>query len=315
MRNTCLRASLAVLLSLGTLDAGAAEPPRARLRDLGIAIGRFPTGAWNAITDVPGVTVGHVTLNRGLGPLKPGEGPVRTGVTAIVPRADVWNKKCFAGSFTLNGNGELTATNWVAESGWLETPILLTDTLSVGKVSNGVVSWMAKHYPDMGIEDDVVLPTVGECDDSFLNDQRGRHVSEADAIAAIETAKTGPVAEGTVGAGTGMVSYRFKGGIGTSSRKLTADLGGYTVGVLANCNMGAREDLLIDGVPVGREITDLMPKRKPSEGSIIIVVATDAPLLPHQLQRLAKRSAMGLARTGSIASHGSGDFILAFSTA
>jgi D-aminopeptidase len=174
---------------------------------------------------------------------------------------------------------------------------------------------MAQHYPGMGIEDDVVLPMVGECDDSFLNDQRGRHVSESDAIAAIETAQSGPVAEGAVGAGTGMVSYRFKGGIGTSSRKLPANMGGYTVGVLSNCNMGAREDLLIDGVPIGREIQDLMPKSKVSEGSVIIVVATDAPLLPHQLQRLARRSAMGLARTGSIASHGSGDFVIAFSTA
>jgi D-aminopeptidase len=173
---------------------------------------------------------------------------------------------------------------------------------------------MAKHYPDMGIEDDVVLPTVGECDDSFLNDQRGRHVSESDTIAAIETAASGPVAEGAVGAGTGMVSFRFKGGIGTASRKLPASMGGYTVGILANCNMGAREDLVINGVPVGREITDLMPKRKPSEGSIILVIATDAPLLPHQLERLAKRGAMGLARTGAIASHGSGDFIMAFST-
>lgn len=315
MRNPCLRASLAVLLSLSSLTALAADPPRARLRDLGIRIGRFATGHWNAITDVPGVKVGHVTLRQGDGDLKPGVGPVRTGVTAIVPRDDVWTKKCFAGSFTLNGNGELTATNWVSEAGWLETPILLTDTLSVGRVSNGVVSWMAKHYPDMGIEDDVVLPMVGECDDSFLNDQRGRHVSESDAVAAIESARSGPVAEGAVGAGTGMVSYRFKGGIGTSSRKLPDSLGGYTVGVLANCNMGAREDLLIDGVPVGREITDLMPKRKVSEGSIIIVVATDAPLLPHQLQRLAKRGAMGLARTGTIASHGSGDFVMAFSTA
>ncbi|MBC7543550.1 MAG: P1 family peptidase [Candidatus Sericytochromatia bacterium] len=288
---------------------------RARLRELGIAIGRIPTGEWNAITDVPGVKVGQVTIVRGEGALQPGKGPVRTGVTAIIPRDDVWNKKCFAASFVLNGNGEMTATNWVQEAGWLETPILLTDTLNVGKVSDGVVSWMSKLNPQMGIADDVVLPLVAECDDSFLNDQRGRHVSEQDVLTAIEHAKSGPVAEGAVGAGTGMVSYRFKGGIGTSSRKLPAEMGGYTIGVLVNCNMGTRDELRIDGVPVGAEIQDLMPKSKVSEGSIIIVVATDAPLLPHQLQRLAKRSAMGLARTGTIASHGSGDFIIAFSTA
>ncbi len=318
MRNARLRATLTTFLCLGSLTAAAgpqAEPPRARLRDLGITIGHFPTGQWNAITDVPGVKVGQVSIVRGDGPLQPGKGPVRTGVTAIVPRDDVWHNKCFAGGFVLNGNGEMTATNWVQEAGWLETPILLTDTLNVGRVSDGVVSWLSQHNPDMGIEDDVVIPLVAECDDSFLNDQRGRHVSEQDVITAIDSAKSGPVAEGAVGAGTGMVSYRFKGGIGTSSRKLPAAMGGYTIGVLANCNMGARGDLLINGVPVGQEIQDLMPKSKVSEGSIILVVATDAPLLPHQLQRIAKRCAMGLARTGTIASHGSGDLIMAFSTA
>jgi D-aminopeptidase len=208
----------------------------------------------------------------------------------------------------------VTGTDWIAEAGWLETPIVLTDTLSVGKVSDAVVSWMAKHHPNMGDGDDVVLPVVAECDDSFLNDQQGRHVSTADVMQAIEGARSGPVAEGAVGAGTGMVAYRFKGGIGTASRRLTADQGGWTVGVLVNCNMGAREDLRLDGVPVGREITELMPRYKPSEGSIIVVVATDAPVLPHQLERLAKRAAMGLARTGSTARQSSGDFMLAFST-
>lgn len=245
----------------------------------------------------------------------PGQGPVRTGVTAIVPRDDVWNRKVFAGGFVLNGNGEMSAMHWVREAGWLETPILLTGTLSVGRTMDAMVGWMGKKYPAMGIDDDVVLPMVGECDDSFLNDQRGRHIQEKDVYAALDGAKTGPVPEGAVGAGTGMVSYRFKGGIGSASRVLPKAAGGYTVGVLVNCNMGAREDLRIDGVPVGREITDLMPKRKPSEGSIIMVIATDAPLLPHQLERIAKRGALGLARTGTTARHSSGDFMLAFSTA
>lgn len=302
------------LLSLATA-AIAAEPPRMRLRELGVELGQYPTGRWNAITDVAGVKVGQVTLNRGSGKLVPGEGPVRTGVTAILPRDDVWTRKVFAGGFVLNGNGETTGLSWINEAGWLETPILLTDTLSVGKVSDAVVTWMARRYPAMGVSDDVVLPVVAECDDSFLNDQRGRHVRTEDVLSAIEGAKSGPVAEGSVGAGTGMVSYRFKGGIGTASRVLPKEDGGYTVGVLVNCNMGARSDLRIDGVPVGREITDLMPVRKPGEGSIIVVVATDAPLLPHQLQRLARRAALGLARTGSTARHSSGDFMLAFSTA
>lgn len=308
-------AATALALLAMTASALAAEPPRMRLRELGIIIGQYPTGRWNAITDVAGVRVGQVTLNRGSGKLVPGKGPVRTGVTAIVPREDVWHNKLFASGFVLNGNGEMTGLSWINEAGWLEAPIVLTDTLSVGKVSDSVVTWMTKHYPEMGIRDDVVLPVVAECDDSFLNDQQGRHVQPADVFHAIDGAQSGPVTEGAVGAGTGMVSYRFKGGIGTASRVLPKEAGGYTVGVLVNCNMGARSALRIDGVPVGREIADLMPLRKPGEGSIIAVVATDAPLLPHQLQRLAKRAALGLARTGSPAAHSSGDFMLAFSTA
>lgn len=311
------RVVLPVLLSaLVAAPAAAKEPAQqVRARDLGIRLGAYPTGPWNAITDVAGVKVGHTTLKRGHGKLVAGQGPVRTGVTAIVPRDDVWRKKVFAGGFVLNGNGELTGLSWIKEAGWLETPILLTGTLSVGRASDAMVGWMARHNPEMGVSDDVVLPVVGECDDSFLNDQRGRHVREADVFAALDGAQSGPVAEGAVGAGTGMVSYRFKGGIGTSSRVTPKEAGGYTVGVLVNCNMGAREDLRIDGVPVGREITDLLPKRKPSEGSIIMVIATDAPLLPHQLERVAKRGALGLARTGTTARHSSGDFMLAFSTA
>ncbi|MBM3270482.1 MAG: P1 family peptidase [Candidatus Sericytochromatia bacterium] len=297
---------------------------RARLRDLGIVIGRYPPGKWNAITDVAGVKVGHKTVIKGKGKLVPGKGPARTGVTAIVPRDDVWNKKVFAGSFVLNGNGELTALNWVREAGWLETPILLTDTLSVGRVADAMVSWMNRTYPDHGIEDDVVLPMVGECDDGYLNDQQGRHVREADVFEALDRAATGPVAEGAVGAGTGMISYRHKAGIGTASRKLPAAEGGWTVGVLVNANIG-RQSLVLAGVPVGEEIKPpgwkaewgSRPRRgdEPREGSIIVVVATDAPLLPHQLDRVAKRAAMGIPRTGSPAHHGSGDLVVAFSTA
>ncbi|MEB3186596.1 MAG: P1 family peptidase [bacterium] len=290
-------------------------PGRARLRDLGIRIGRGTPGRFNAITDVPGVKVGHVTLVAGDGPLVPGQGPVRTGVTAIVPREDVWRNKCFAAGHVFNGNGEVTGLHWVNESGHLETPILLTDTLSVGRVADSVVSWMCRQYPDMGRLSDTVLPVVAECDDQFLNDQQGRHVGPEHVFAAIDGATSGPVAEGCVGAGTGMVAYRFKSGIGTASRVLPVKTGGYTVGVLVNANMAPRPELRIAGVPVGELITDLMPQLKPSEGSIIMVVATDAPLLPHQLARVAKRAIMGLSRTGSTGRNSSGDFVLAFSTA
>lgn len=309
------RIAIALAILAIALPARSAEAPRARLRDLGITIGHYRPGRWNAITDVAGVRVGHVTVIEGSGKLVPGHGPARTGVTAIVPRTDIWHKKCMAATFDLNGNGELTGTHWINEAGWLETPVILTDTLCVGRASDAVVTWMEREYPQMGISDDVVLPVVGECDDTFLNDQRGRHVTEADVIRAIDEARSGPVPEGSVGAGTGMTCYRFKGGVGTSSRVLDPQDGGYTVGVLVNCNMGVRSDLRIDGVPVGEEITDLLPKRSPTEGSIIIVVGTDAPLTPTQLQRLCKRAALGLARTGSTARNSSGDLMLAFSTA
>ncbi|MEB3220948.1 MAG: P1 family peptidase [Candidatus Sericytochromatia bacterium] len=289
--------------------------PRVRLRDLGVRIGQLPPGRWNAITDVAGVKVGHTTLVSGEGPLRVGVGPVRTGVTAIVPRDDVWRQKVFASGVVINGNGLLTALDWIKEAGCLETPIVLTDTLSVGRVSDAVVTWMMRRYPAMGIDDDVVLPCVGECDDGFLNDQRGRHVQEPHVLAALDGARSGPVEEGGVGAGTGMVAYRFKAGIGTASRVLPKARGGWTVGVLVNANMGRREDLRIAGVPVGERIQDLMPRRKPGEGSIIVVVATDAPLLPHQLERVARRAILGIGRTGSVVAHSSGDFAVAFSTA
>lgn len=302
----------------------AADEPRARIRDLGVTIGHFPTGPLNTITDVAGVKVGHATLMKGEGALVPGQGPVRTGTTVIIPRDDVWHKKVPAGAFVLNGTGEMTGLAWVAESGFLEYPIALTNTLNIPRVANGVMSWMIQQYPEIGISDDTLTPVVAECDDSRLNDIQGRHVSEQDVMAALDGATSGPVKEGTVGAGTGMVSYGFKGGIGTSSRRLPHDQGGYTIGVLVNANHGRRPELTIAGVPVGRlyerepaTVGQLVaPDAAPGQGdgSIIVVIATDAPLDGRQLTRVAKRAAIGLARTGSTVRHGSGDFMLAFST-
>ena len=308
--------ALLALLSVDMERGVAAEPAdsRQRARKLGIVIGRHQPGPLNAITDVAGVKVGQVTLNRGEGALKPGQGPVRTGVTVIVPRDDVWHKKVPAGFFVLNGTGEMTGLAWVAESGFLEYPIALTNTLNVPRVADGVMSWMIKRYPEIGITDDTLTPVVAECDDSRLNDSQGRHVSEQDVMTALDNAATGSVAEGAVGAGTGMVSYGFKGGIGTSSRKLSREEGGYTVGVLVNANHGRREELVVAGVPVGRLYRGGEQASHGAEGSIIVVIATDAPLDSRQLGRLAKRAALGLARTGSTARHGSGDFMLAFST-
>lgn len=306
----------------GSPDPAAAESlsDRLRIRELGIVIGQYQPGPLNAITDVAGVKVNHTTLIQGDGALKPGSGPVRTGVTVVIPRDDIWHKKVQAGSFVLNGTGEMTGLAWVTESGFLEYPIALTNTLNVPRVANGVISWMVKQYPAIGIEDDTLTPVVAECDDGRLNDIQGRHVSEEDVMAALDGASGGPVKEGSVGAGTGMVSYGFKGGIGTSSRKLTEREGGYTVGVLVNANHGRRPELIVSGVPVGK-LYEPTPRRSElissgqSEGSIIVIIATDAPLDSRQLTRVAKRAALGLARTGSTARHGSGDFMLAFSTA
>lgn len=321
LRSTVALTAWCVLFA-GHVFAGMGEAAdvRQRARELGIVVGRYQPGPFNAITDVAGVKVGHRTLVRGEGPLKPGEGPVRTGVTVIVPREDVWQKKVPAGSFVLNGTGEMTGLSWVAESGFLEYPIALTNTLNVPRVADGVISWMIKRYPAIGISDDTLTPVVAECDDGRLNDIQGRHVSEVDVIAALESAKSGPVEEGAVGAGTGMIAYGFKGGIGTSSRKLPLQEGGYTVGVLVNANHGRRHELVVNGVPVGRLYESASPLAEslqsgPHEGSIIIIIATDAPLDSRQLGRLAKRAALGLARTGATARHGSGDFMLAFSTA
>ncbi|HEX9814343.1 MAG TPA: P1 family peptidase, partial [Myxococcota bacterium] len=261
------------------------------------------------------VHVGQVTLNRGEGKLQPGKGPVRTGVTAILPHAgDLWNERVPAATYVLNGTGEMTGSIWIETQGALEVPILLTNTMNVGRVMDGVVAYMLKRYPDIGIGDDVVVPTVAECDDSTLNDARGIHVSIEDTLRAIESANGGAVAEGAVGAGTGMMAFDFKAGIGTSSRVLADEDGGYTVGVLVNSNMDTRKNLRVDGVPVGREIGDRLPIRG-QDGSIVIAIATDAPLDHLKLKRLASKASLGLARTGAVSRHGSGDLFIAFSTA
>lgn len=321
------RTILLLILAIGicvapfvSAQAGEPEEPRLRSRALGIVVGSYTPGPLNAITDVAGVTVGQTTLISGDGPLKPGIGPIRTGVTVVIPRDDVWHKKVPAGSFVLNGTGEMTGLAWISESGFLEYPIALTNTLNVPRVANGVMSWMIARYPEIGITDDTLTPVVAECDDGRLNDIQGRHVSEADVVKALDSASAGVVQEGTIGAGTGMVSYGFKGGIGTSSRRLPETEGGYTIGVLVNANHGRRPELIVSGIPVGQRYEKVPPVAQAlspgqSEGSIIVIIATDAPLDSRQLTRLAKRAALGLARTGSTARHGSGDFMLAFSTA
>jgi L-aminopeptidase/D-esterase-like protein len=281
-----------------------AQKPRAR--DLGVPFDGTP-GPLNAITDVAGIEVGHNTLISG-----EGKSAVRTGVTAILPRGKKSQDPVFGGWFTLNGNGEMTGTTWLEEGGFLEGPVMITNTHSVGVVRDAVIDWRIKHgftgeYPWS-------LPVVAETYDGWLNDINGFHVKPADAFHALDTAQSGPVAEGNVGGGTGMVCNEFKGGIGTASRKLSAKDGGYTIGVLVQCNYGVRENLRVAGVPVGREIPEHAAYDKES-GSIIVVVATDAPLLPFQLKRLARRVPLGLGRDGSIAGNGSGDIFVAFSTA
>ena len=325
------------LLALPLASLAAQSPPRGR--ELGIP---FPgkTGQWNAITDVPGVSVGHVTLIQGDGALVPGKGPIRTGVTAIFPRPRGDWDFVMAGTFNLNGNGDMTGVNWVKESGFLEGPILLTGTHSVGTVRDAAIKWQETHGRDFLF----TYPLVAETFD-VLNDANGGHVKPEHAWAALDSARTGAVREGGVGGGTGMGCNGFKGGIGTSSR-VVAGPGGkaYTLGVLVQCNYGG--DLHILGAPVGREITDLrfcstlageqsrawlrgIPKcgqaTRPRQeedvaeqigrGSIIVIVATDAPMLPHQLERISRRVAMGLGKLGSFAGNGSGDLFLSFSTA
>src|SRR5271156_601605 len=279
-----------------------------------IPVGTLPPGPNDAITDVAGGRVGQVTKIEGApGPLVPGVGPVRTGVTVVLPNDDPWTKRVAAATFDLNGNGELTGAHWVDEAGFLEVPIALTNTLDVGRVDDGVVDWTIRKHPGIGVDDDVPLPVVAECDDQGLNDIQGRHVRPQDVVTALEGATVGDFARGDVGAGTGMRAFGFKAGIGTASRLVAPSAGGYTVGVLVNANTGSREELQIDGVPLGRilanELLPTIPKGVPlrtrgraADGSVIVVLATDAPLDGRQLGELAKRAVLGLARTG-ITSH------------
>jgi L-aminopeptidase/D-esterase-like protein len=303
-------ATLIVAFCLTPADGSAQARPRAR--DLGIPFDGTP-GPLNAITDVAGLEVGHTTLISGSGKLEVGVGPVRTGVTAIFPRGKSSADPVFAGWFSLNGNGEMTGTTWVEESGFLEGPIMLTNTHSVGTVHEAVIAWRVKHGRPDGSEYWWSLPVVAETWDGWLNDINGFHVKQEHVFKAIESAHSGPVPEGNVGGGTGMICYEFKGGVGTASRTVVMAHRSYTVGAHVQCNCGGRSQLRIAGAPVGIEI----PERPAygDAGSIIIVIATDAPFLPHQLKRLARRAALGLARTGSVASNGSGDIFIAFSTA
>ena len=307
-----LEAILLVMVGVALLPSCSRAQDKPRARDIGVPFEGIP-GPLNAITDVQGVEVGHTTLISGDGPLVVGEGPVRTGVTAILPRGKRYDP-VFAGWYSLNGNGEMTGTTWVEESGFLGGPVMITNTHSVGVVRDAVVEWLVSEEIDSGIA--WGLPVVAETYDGFLNDINGFHVTKEHAFAALNGASSGAVAEGGVGGGTGMICHGFKGGIGTASRRLRANAGGYTVGVLVQANYGGRTTLTIAGVPVGREITDLRPARgTQGDGSIIVVVATDAPLLPQQLKRLARRVPLGVARVGGLGTNGSGDIFIAFSTA
>ncbi len=331
MRKTLFIFGLA-LLSAGQLYAQVSA------RALGVPLVGTP-GPLNAITDVAGVEVGHATIIAGSGRLQTGQGPVRTGVTAILPRGRSGHDSVFAAWFTLNGNGEMTGTTWIRESGILETPILITNTHSVGIARDALIEWLRAHGRDFSW----ALPVVAETWDGLLNDINGFHVKKEHVFAAIDSARGGPVKQGAVGGGTGMLCIGFKGGIGSASRKISERGGGYTVGVLVQCNYGSRRGLRVAGVPVGELIKthqlcyekDHLPaaerwgiplctalrsasgvsERERELGSIIIVVATDAPLLPHQLERIIKRAALGIGRLGGIASNGSGDIFIAFSTA
>jgi L-aminopeptidase/D-esterase-like protein len=301
----------ALLLTL-TLAASAQKP---RARDLGVPFDGTP-GRNNAITDVKDVEVGHTTLISGEGKLVVGQGPVRTGVTAVLPRGRANTAAVFAAWFTLNGNGEMTGTTWVEDSGFLDGPVMITNTHSVGVVRDAVIAWKVKHGPPDMEGYWWSLPVVAETWDGWLNDINGFHVHPEDAWHALDTAHPGPVEEGNVGGGTGMICNEFKGGIGTASRVLDAKSGGYTVGVLVQCNYGRRDQLLIAGVPVGKEIPEHPAYGNASDtGSIIVIVATDAPLIPTQLKRVAKKVSLGLGRDGSYSGDGSGDIFLAFSTA
>jgi L-aminopeptidase/D-esterase-like protein len=311
-----------VIAVVFTLAAFAPAQNKPRARDLGIPFDGTP-GPLNAITDVKGVEVGFTTLISGKPPLKVGVGPIQTGVTAILPRGiQSYGDPVLGGYFSMNGNGEMTGMHWLEESGLLPGPVMITNTHSVGIVRDGVIEWMRDKnlLPDGNYP--WAMPIATETYDGRLNDINGFHVHKEDAFYALDSAKSGPVAEGNVGGGTGMVCYQFKGGTGTSSRKIAAKFGGYTVGVLVQCNCGGYDELHVAGIPVGRQIVreklygEVQGKASDDGmGSIIIVVATDAPLMPTQLKRLARRAAMGLAWTGTSVSDGDGDIFLAFSTA
>jgi D-aminopeptidase len=326
-----LRPLLAAAVLVGTVASEAATQPNKRARDLGIPLEGAP-GAMNAITDVRGVEVGVTTIIQGHGKLVVGRGPIRTGVTAVFPRGRASTEAVYGAWFSLNGNGEMTGTTWLEESGFLGGPVMITNTHSVGIVHDAVIEWVVKQ----GKAFDWSLPVVAETWDGGLNDINGFHVKKEHVFAAIETANAGPVPEGNVGGGTGMTCHQFKGGTGTSSRRITVVGSEYTVGVLVQCNYGSRRRFAVAGVPVGREIPDLLPcfapladgtqARTPAcatgprsdgdgEGSIIVVVATDAPLLPHQLKRVVKRAALGVGRMGGMGEDSSGDIFIAFSTA
>jgi D-aminopeptidase len=307
---------LLVLLLMASTTAFAQSQPRARA--LGVPFDGTP-GPLDAITDVKGVEIGDTTLVRGEGKLIVGKGPVRTGVTVIFPRGRADADPVYAGWFSQNGNGEMTGTTWVEESGFLEGPIGITNTHSVGLVRDSIIAWSVQS--GRLAQQPWSLPVVAETWDGYLNDINGFHVQQSDVFSALSSARGGPVSEGDVGGGTGMVCYGFKGGDGSASRMLSAETGGYTVGVLVQCNCGRRPQLTIAGVPIGKLIpgtghnAQLEPEVTGDVGSIIIVVATDAPLLPTQLKRLARRATMGLARTGSSSGNSSGDIFIAFSTA
>jgi D-aminopeptidase len=292
-----------------------------RARDLGVVIGRGRPGPANAITDVGGVRVGHATLIHGDGPLSVGRGPVRTGVTVVVPHdGDVWTEPLYAGAHRLNGNGELTGLEWIREGGHLAGPIGITNTHSVGVVRDGIIRNAVRQLP-FGTSY-WALPVVGETWDGLLNDIDGFHVAADHVDAALASARAGEVEEGNVGGGTGMICHSFKGGIGTASRVVDPEWGGFTVGVLVQANYGRREWLRVDGVPVGEAIpaTEVpipgpaATAPQPGSGSIIVIVATDAPLLPHQCERLAQRAGLGIARMGGTGAHSSGDLFLCFAT-
>ncbi len=291
-----------------------AAQSKPRARDLGIPFDGTP-GPYNAITDVAGIEVGYTTLISGSGKLHVGQGPVRTGVTALFPRGkNLFDDPVFAAWYSLNGNGEMTGTAWIDESGFLEGPVMITNTHSVGVVRDAVIQWRVQHGSAGGQKTWWALPVVAETYDGELNDINGFHVKPEHVFHALDSAAGGPVLEGNVGGGTGMICHGFKGGTGTASRHLDPKDGNYTVGVLAQCNYGKQDELRIAGIPVGRELPPGI-QRTHDQGSIIVIVATDAPLLPHQLNRLARRVPLGLGRNGSYSGNGSGDIFLAFSTA